>query len=375
MPDVLEAQNRLELDSHKDVTSGHVAERALAALDGLDAGERLFLFAHLFDPHYDYVPPGDWATRFDPDYTGEIDGHDYWADARIWDPLRNVRVCSDRDVEHLRALYRGEIGWTDEQLGRVLERLERDGRLAETLVVVTSDHGEEFFEHGGRGHRSTLFDEVLRVPLLVVLPEALRAGAPREVDAQVSLSDLLPTIYDYAGVPLTDGIAGRSLRPALQGGTLAPRPVVASLQVQTAAPDGRQALLLHEAVRTPAEKLVRITAITPGRQQQVVGLAWFDLRADPLEQRPLPGPPQQLLGSDARVRAAWKRLEAGLRDLRELAAARPRQGVAERTTDVASRLERELRQLGYVDASGSGGDATGLLPDWGLDVRPPMPLR
>jgi arylsulfatase A-like enzyme len=108
------------------------------------------------------------------------------------------------DLEHLLALYDGEIRYTDDEMGRVLDHLSARGALANTLVVVTSDHGEEFLEHGSWEHQKTLYGEVIRVPLVVRGP-----GVPaRREPAPVSLLDVAPTVLAWAGLPAPASFQG-----------------------------------------------------------------------------------------------------------------------------------------------------------------------
>jgi arylsulfatase A-like enzyme len=117
-----------------------------------------------------------------------------------------------RDLQHLIALYDGEIRFTDEHLGRIVARLEHLGALDDTIVVVTSDHGDEFFEHGQKGHSKTLYDEIVRVPLVVRYPARVAYG--RRVAAQVRLMDVAPTILGLAGIEPPPGLGvARMPRP------------------------------------------------------------------------------------------------------------------------------------------------------------------
>lgn len=356
-----------EAASHRDVTSARVATQVEGLLAG-DAGDRpLFLFLHLFDPHYDYIPPPPFDTRFDPDYAGTIDGRDYWSNRRIYDGDKDpARQVSERDLEHVRALYRGEIAWTDQAIGRVLDALERRGRLEHTLIVVAADHGEEFFEHGNRGHRRTLYDEVLRVPLLVVPPGAAARDAPRTCDAQVSLSDVLPTVLDYAGVEAPPSVHGRSLRAGVEGGALPARPVLASLLRMKHLADGTEQPWLVEALRTPQEKLVRTFVFAPGGRPQLAGVEWYDLAADPGEQHPA------LDLADARVRAAWATLESESERLRAQWRALPHSPPAARATSVRESFAGDLAALGYAEGGADG--PVEALPGWLLQPLPPMRL-
>jgi len=376
IPAAWASENEKAKKSHEDVTSERVTGLLADVLAEHDGPEPLFLFAHYFDPHYDYVPPGEWATKFDPDYRGTIDGRNYWVNPRIWDARNNRRVVNDRDLRHLRALYRGEIGWTDQWIGELLAALERDGRLADTLIVVTGDHGEEFFEHGNRGHRNSLFDEALRVPLLIVPPASWNDAAPASVDAQVELSDVMPTILDYAGVEVPDSVFGRSLRPAVEGVPLDSRPVVSSLQLYGDDPArGTWNVWLLESLRTDTTKLVRRTHIDPALRPKVDQVALYDLTADPGEQSPIAvGTPRQVAGN-ALVRSSWTTLEEELARMRELRDDLGAEPAGQRVTDMAKLLSSELKGLGYVgDDEHADRSPTRLVP-WGVDVRPPQPLR
>ena len=195
--------------SSEEVTDAALAELEAAATDG----RPFFLFAHYFDPHYDYVPPAPYDGRFDPDYDGAIPTDDFLNNPAISlpderDPYRRERVVSDRDLEHLRSLYAGELAWTDHQVGRILARLEELGLADDTLVIVTADHGDEFFEHQGLGHRSTLFEEQVRVPMILRFPGRLPEG--ERVRGLVSTIDVLPTVLELLGLEAPEGAPSRS---------------------------------------------------------------------------------------------------------------------------------------------------------------------
>jgi arylsulfatase A-like enzyme len=205
-----------------DVSSGEVTRSAIEELRELAHQDRpWFLFAHYFDAHEDYVPPRPYADRFDPTYAGAVTGKHVLANPLVSvrrpdDRDEFIRTASERDLEHVIALYEGEIAWVDEHVGTVLRELDALGVADRTLVIVVSDHGEEFFEHGGLGHHRTLEDEVVRIPLLLRLPGVLPAG--RSVRGPVSTADLLPTILDLFAVPDGKTWAGaRSFVPLIEG--------------------------------------------------------------------------------------------------------------------------------------------------------------
>jgi arylsulfatase A-like enzyme len=101
----------------------------------------------------------------------------------------------------------------------------------ETLLIIISDHGEEFLEHGRLGHRFTLYQELLHVPFVIRLPGRARAGTV--IDTPVSILDLVPTVLDLIGEPIPDGLSGVSLKPLIEGGTIPPRPLYAEVKNRT----------------------------------------------------------------------------------------------------------------------------------------------
>jgi arylsulfatase A-like enzyme len=190
--------------SHRDITSPRVYA-AFKKWFNEHRGSRFFMFIHLWDPHFDFIPPPPYDTLFDPNYTGDITGTDFFFDPRI------NRTMPARDLQHLVALYDGEIAWTDSYVGKILDDFQQAGLLDHTVVALTSDHGTEFFEHGNKGHRKTLFDESIRIPLLLRYPARLAAGV--RVHAQTRAIDVGPTLLELAGVSSTVPVMGRSLVP------------------------------------------------------------------------------------------------------------------------------------------------------------------
>jgi len=275
-----------------------------------------FAFVHLWDVHYDFTPPGEWATRFDPGYTGPIDGAHFSKDH-----ARYHAGMDPADLRHLVALYDGEIGWTDTFLGKLRRDLEAWGVADDTVVAITSDHGTEFFEHGTKGHRQTLFDEVVRVPLVLWAP-GLLDGA-RVIDGQTRMVDVGPTLLELADLASPADVMGQSLAPAARGGALEIDPV-AVCELYTIGFQLR-------AVRTVDGKY--LTDESRDVPQ------WFDLGADPGEQSPGTGQEAEL-GAD--LRAAYVR---ALEDLDAAIARRPGGAVP---TDLTERIQDQLRANSYI---------------------------
>jgi len=173
---------------------------------------RSFLYLHYFDPHWDYRPPPPFVGRYtDPDYSGPADG--------TWDHLKKFistkHLMPEVDLQHTVDLYDGEILWTDHQLGLLFEEMKSRDLWDDSLVVIFGDHGEEFQDHGSVHHIRTLYEEVLRVPLLVKLPGGRPRGVRSRVPERVRLVDLAPTILDLVGSETSPEMEGASLVPLL----------------------------------------------------------------------------------------------------------------------------------------------------------------
>ncbi len=175
-------------------------------------GKPLFLMLYYFDPHVYYDPPAPYDTLYDPVYTGTLTAEVY-QDGQ--DAVTGKIHPTPRDVEHLISLYDGEITYWDANLGQMLAFLQDHHFMDNALVVVTSDHGEIFGTHGKWTHGSSLYAEVLRVPLFMRYTGVIPPGSVSAAPAQNM--DLMPTILDFAGLPLPDDLQSMSLRPQTQG--------------------------------------------------------------------------------------------------------------------------------------------------------------
>lgn len=193
---------------HEDITSPRIQALALDWLNR-HQDEKFFLFLHMWDPHFDFIPPPPFNTLFDPDYQGEISSRHFMFNQDIHPDM------NPRDLEHIIALYDGEIASTDHHLGKIFDHLEKLGLRGRTLIIITGDHGTEFFEHGNKGHRTTLYDETVKIPLIIVPPGKDLKG--RKIADQAGIIDIAPTILDYLGQSIRPPIQGRSLLPVLAG--------------------------------------------------------------------------------------------------------------------------------------------------------------
>jgi arylsulfatase A-like enzyme len=255
---ISEETNARVKSAHVDVTGPRTTAEVGRWLEHID-GTPFFLFLHLWDVHYDYIPPARYIKIFDPDYRGTITG-------QVLD--NDLTLSPDmpaRDLQHLIALYDSEIRFTDDTLRNIFDLLDQRGRFAETLIVITADHGEEFFDHGGLGHGKTLFDEMIRVPLILRWPGQIPAGL--EIEDQVRLVDLMPTLLALAGASKPIESQGRDISPLLRGEKMPPEPALSELLIFDSG---------HRALRSNRQKLIT----------EKTGDRYYDLVADPLEQAP-----------------------------------------------------------------------------------------
>lgn len=321
--------DRYEQLPHGLTYAGRVVDAALGAVDWTSRERApVFLFLHFMDAHSDFPQQGTRLPYYSPpelrrdldvgdERTAFCDERGQCATEYLLALDREKRSLDPGRIEMLHRLYERGAQYLDGQVGRLLDALRSRGVLSRALVVVTSDHGEEFREHGQFLH-SQVYDECIAVPLLVRFPDG--GGAGRKVRGLVENVDVMPTILALAGLE-SDGPAlqGRSLLPLLVGGEGRPR-VFAYDKLNPA----------KRAVRTPDHKLVVDRA--SGESE------FFDLAADPGEARSLP--PSELSRTLAR-------------ELAELTAAdRERGEILAEAGDGGEALTPEqkgrLRSLGYL---------------------------
>ena len=178
-------------------------------LGRLSPGERLFAYVHTVDPHAPYEPAPEFRRRFAPP-GGTLTRVSIEFLEDLARRRRRGQQVSPRLVAEIEALYDAEIAFNDRQFGLFLAELKRLGLYDDALVIFTSDHGEEFLEHGSVSHGQTLFREVLEVPLVVKWPRGV-AAPPVSSGSAAQLLDVLPTVLDCAGLPVPPDLEGRSL--------------------------------------------------------------------------------------------------------------------------------------------------------------------
>ncbi len=251
--------------------------------------EPFFLYTHYLDPHDPYDNPEikEGKSPFFPDYSGRLRGSDVHG---LY--LRKLSMENpEQDIKHLKALYDSEIHYVDHYIGELLRALPEE-MASKTLVVLTSDHGEELFDHGGWKHGESVYQEQIRVPLVFRWDGNLKAGF--RLGATVRLLDLMPTVLDAAGLLSPDiarSLEGRSLLPALQGRSIDGAPAFsrhhAEGPVRLSRVDGRKKTILFDRdfnFEAESERQEVFLELDRNRMQR---LEIYDLVSDPTEQRNL----------------------------------------------------------------------------------------
>jgi arylsulfatase A-like enzyme len=286
-----------------------VTDQAIEWLKARRDDEPMFLFVHYFDAHADYVSLPEYENLFVRPYDGTVKGTALELTKQDIDPvlveycrtnsseancigsgiLEGVvldenferRVFDDADIQHLVDLYDAGVRQLDAEIGRLFRYLDEAGLAEQALLVVVSDHGEEFAEHGGTAHMRTQYQEVVRACFLLRGP-----GVPAGVryETPVSLVDLAPTILSFAGIPRTTPMEGLDLSVLWTGGDRSQL-------------DSR--LIFHEASRAMGDRIVeelghsalQSRAVRRGRfklyysNRAEPNYVLFDLEADPGETR------------------------------------------------------------------------------------------
>ena len=271
---------------------------------------KFFLFVHCYDTHAPYTPVPPFDRMF-PAQSLKVDLQ-----------IKNPTAADEaRFLKKTVADYDAEIAYTDQHTSALLARLRRLGLSEKTLVIFTSDHGEEFLEHRRLGHSEQIYDESIRVPLIfhnrALLP-------PRRISPVVGGVDIAPTILDLLGIPIPGRMMGRSLRGLMRGDPAPAQPAFAENEHR-----------VQYAIRTSRHKL-----IVDGEKKRHY---LFDLARDPGEQRDLaaasrPGEYRDLLQKLMRWRHQVSRPDGVSRPTRSLAGDRQKH----------KKLLEQLRSLGYI---------------------------
>ncbi len=281
----------------------------------------LFLYLHYQDVHSTYAAPSPWREKFLPARSSRPPRD--WALAGNPQPILSSLLgegpkveATPEEVETLSALYDGELAYLDSQLGELFANLQARGLLDSSIVVIASDHGEEFMEHGRVLHCETQFETSIHVPMILRLPESKRRG---RIAALVENLDLVPTIVDYLGQKVEVPFEGTSLRPLIERGVPV-HPTTETLQYALRSTTDGKAKLIFDSGRAAGAE---------GR------FALYDLVADPMEKKDrLTADPETYRRLRGHLEARLKRAEGDLD--------------AAKTLDASRESESRLKSLGYL---------------------------
>jgi arylsulfatase A-like enzyme len=278
-----------------------------------------FAYLHFMEPHAPYAPPPHVASRFSSPDEPFVATHPPLTGVFL--PFNPSTPLPTAARNGLVRAYDAEIAYTDQVLGRLLGQIQESPGPAGTLIAVTSDHGEEMFEHQAWGHGHSLHRELLEVPLLLIGP-----GLPQgqTVERTVELIDLAPTLLELAGVPVAESMAGRSLVPLLREGAWATGPEEAFSELCYAKTYWARAL------QQDRHKLI-VSRL--GERRHV---ALFELDTDPFERSNI-------------AEQAPEVVESMLRRIDELVAAAEAARPAAEARELDATTRERLRALGYIE--------------------------
>lgn len=301
-----------------------------------DGGRPAFVYLHYAQPHQPYAPPRDSVAHVFP---GPLPPPDVNVVNAATAFFSNLLRPGDQHAGDIEGYYDADVLALDRALERLFAGLEREGFLRDAVVVLTADHGEELWDHGRFGHGRNLFQEVIRVPLIMLVPSR---DTRFDVPNVVSTADVAPTLLDFAGIQPPASFAGRSLRVLLEpracgsdpglapcgesGPRSWPDEVLVEIAMSEKAKSDRRDDVHRQAVIVGAKKLITTRDGEP---------EYYDLAADPRERAPAP-----------LTDAERAQLAEALARLGPPAGARPR------VTDLMpldEERQRKLRAIGYVE--------------------------
>ena len=172
-----------------------------------------FMYIGTIDAHVSWRAHSPWIEKYDePGYTGPFVKS--LSDPQLDQVLAGKIHLTERDKVRVKALYDSDISYNDHEFGELMKNLEADGRMKDTMIILSADHGDEFWDHGKIGHGQSLREELVHTPLAIYYPPLFPAGIVAE---GVETIDLLPTIADALGQKIPDAAQGESLIPLAQG--------------------------------------------------------------------------------------------------------------------------------------------------------------
>jgi len=302
---------------------------------GENRDKPFFLFLHTYQPHDPYSNLSPLGKMFLNESAG-------WDQVRMeslfQDKGRFETSFSDEQKDNIKALYEGEIRYTDEVFVRpVLEVLKKHNLYDNTLIIFTSDHGEEFYDHESWLHDHSLYEEGIRIPLIIKFPGGRFSG--QRVDAPARITDIMPTALEFAGLkPEGLDLDGKSLFALLEGREKQPRPVLADLALRQYQDPPTTISLIRDKLKVIVHKQVVSPYIDRvSRELSDYRVELYDLEQDPGE--------TQNLANEARYRASVVQFIREIHGLFQKAKASRTQ---KNQVEMDRSLEERLKALGYI---------------------------
>jgi len=253
--------------------------------------------------------------------------------------LRDKPPSSEEEIRHVIDLYDGEIAYLDQELGRFFDELDARGLYDPSLIIVTADHGEAFYEHGYWEHTQTLYEEMVRIPLIVKWPKGSAMPSGERVATQVSQTDVFPTLVGAAAVESPSAWALDLARHFEKDKEVPPRTAV--IEVSWDPLPSRPASMKLALRRQDSKYIATLTAPTTDGlfDGEILSEELYDLSVDPREKDDL------LSRADNRVRRAYREeLRAYLAEAKRLRSER-RGG----TVILDEAIQERLETLGYIE--------------------------
>ncbi|HEX5009815.1 MAG TPA: sulfatase [Planctomycetota bacterium] len=330
-----------------------LGRKEIVALTAPDSG-RFFLFWHTYQIHAPYCPPGEYVDRWAPaDYQGVMrERLDSLAGLSFKERFSRMKTLfwKDRDTfgppeaSFLHGVYQAGIRYTDDQLAGLFQAMRDAGVFESSIVVLLGDHGEEFFEHGHWQHEQ-LFEECLRVPLMIRLPGGLDGG--KHITTPVALIDVMPTVLDLLGIDAS-GLqlpgrvrhGGRSLAETLLTGHEPKAVPILSELIDDRAKGGdfERQVAIHANGMTFVQDRVRGKRGPDGKV--IYAQCLYDLKNDP-------GEDTNVAPNGGPVLQEFQKLYAGYEAMVQMEQA----GSAEQApVEMTPEMRKQLEALGYIDA-------------------------
>ncbi len=300
------------------VNARKTADRAWDMLSSQVDG-KFFMLLHFFDPHVPYRPPKAFERKHAAGDKGTIDNLSY----QSFSALHKYKyIPTGPEIAYLRGLYDGEVTYVDHQIGKLVAKISKSELLKNTWVIITSDHGEEFYEHGYFEHGHTYTNEVTQVPFILVPPKGHPLGKGQRVSTTSRHIDIAPTILDLLDATAPYPIEGKSVASLISGEETKDRECFMEYNLRVSQKralfDGKRKVIV------PKKK--------PSR-------AWmFDLHTDPME--------QQRLSKKKTLRKMKRRLTDYSAAIRAMT---PAHDVEAKSVELSEEEAEALRSLGYIE--------------------------